>query len=331
MKKGEEKFKIVTIGGGTGSFSILSALREKKEEGYPLEISAIVAMSDSGGSSGVLMDQYGVLPAGDIRQALVALSPHSKFLRKLFSYRYSDGFLEGHSFGNIFLSTIEKITGSFAKALREAEKVLKISGRIYPITFDKHELVADLKGGKQIVSEKNFDNVDLSGLERIYFSEKVSLNKKIPALLEKADAVVVAPGSFFTSIVPNFLVPDFSELLKKSSAKKFFIVNTTTEKGQTDNFKVLDFLRAMDKYAGFSDFDFVLYNTNTEIKDKETLERYKKEGKFFIKADDSLVWKKSDFVGKDFLNKPSSDCKHKNFIRCNPEALVEEILKLSDE
>jgi uncharacterized cofD-like protein len=324
----QKEKKIVTIGGGTGSFAVLSELRKRKELGTRISISSIVAMSDSGGSSGILMDQYGVLPAGDIRQSLVALSPTSRFLRKLFLHRYTKGFLEGHSFGNIFISTIEKISDSFPKAIKEAEEILHTLGRTYPVTLDKHELIAENKDGTKIVSEKNFDQSDLRNIKEIYFDSQVSLNPELIKVLSEADIILVNPGSFFTSIIPNFLVNNFVAELKKTSAKKIFATNMVTEKNQTDGFSILTFIKKMEEYVGFSDFDVVLYNNNRILGGKETVRRYREEGKYFVDIDDNLEYGKIKFVGTDFLKKPNKDSINKNFIRYDTKKLIDIILKL---
>ncbi len=322
-----KKIKIVTIGGGTGSFTILTELRKRKTKKDNIEISSIVAMSDSGGSTGILMDQYGVLPTGDIRQSLIALSPTESFLRKLFSYRYTEGFLNGHNFGNIFLSTIEKITNSFSKSITEAEKILNVQGHIYPITLDKHELIAEMKNKELLISEKNLDNADLRNISKIYFNKKVSLNPEIKKILKEADIILVAPGSFFTSIIPNFLVKKLITVLKETKAKKIFTVNMVTEKNQTTGYSVLDFLKKMEEYINYSDFDYVFYNTNQKIS-QNIKKKYNQEGKYFVKIDKNLKWKKAKFIGKDFLQKPSIKSKNKNFIRYSGKKLIDEIFNL---
>jgi uncharacterized cofD-like protein len=330
MKK-KEKIKIVTIGGGTGSFAILSELRRLKEEGMELEISAVVSMSDSGGSTGILMDNYGVLPPGDVRQCLVALSPQSEFLRKLFTYRFSDGFLENHSFGNIFLSTVEKVTDSFELAVKEAERVLGVLGKIYPVTTKKHQLVVELKSqkiiGEKIISQAEINKANLNNLKKIYLDQECSVNQRLERVFKEADLILVNPGSFYTSIMPNFLVSGFSQLLKESRAKKIFVTNMVTEKGQTDNFTVIDFLDQMKKFAGFSDFDYVFYNNNYKL-DNKILERYKEEGKFFVKYRANDRYKKVKFIGGDFLLKPKIDCQNKNFIRYDAKKLLKKVFEV---
>ena len=289
-KSDKKPLHIVTIGGGTGSFAILSELRKQRESGKNIKISAIVSMSDSGGSTGVLMDDYGVLPPGDVRQCLVALSSESKFLRDLFLYRYEKehGFLGGQNFGNIFLSTIEKITNSFPKAVREAEKILHTQGRTYPVTISKNTLIAEKENGEKIESEDSIDHGDVTDIKNIYLEgNNILLNQKIPSVLEEADIILVNPGSFYGSTLPNFLVEGLSDEIQKSTAKKIFITNMVTEKKHTDDFTVLTFLEKMEQFGNFSDFDQVLYNTNYDI-DKQIEKRYEEEGKFFIQADKKL-------------------------------------------
>lgn len=324
-----KKINIVTIGGGSGSFAILSELKKRKKENNNINISAIVAMSDSGGSSGVLMDQYGVLPAGDLRQCLVALAPDGSFLRKLFTHRYDNGFLNGHSFGNIFLSTIENITKSLPKAIIEAEKILNTVGKVFPVTFDNHELIAEMKNEELLISEKNLDNADLRNIKKIYFNKKVFLNKKIPKIVKNADLIIINPGSFFTSILPNLLVCDFVKELKNTKAKKIFITNMLTEKKQTDEFTVLDFQKKLQKYINFSDFDYIFYNTNHKVS-KKIKDRYDKEGKFFVKIDEKLSYKKTIFIGSDFTIKPDKDSVNKNFIRYDAKKVLDRVFKIKN-
>ncbi len=325
-----KKIKIVTVGGGTGSFEILTALRKIKEKGTELEISAIVAMSDSGGSTGVLVDEYGVLPPGDVRQCLVALSSEEKFLRKLFVYRYQNNksFLGGHSFGNIFISTIEKITGSFQEAIKEAERILNTAGQVLPVTLSKHQLVIETDQGEIIKGEGKISQANFKKIEKIYFDKKTRLNKDAKEAILIADIILINPGSFFTSILPNFLVGGFVKTLKQSKAKKIFITNIIGEKNQGEEATVLDFIKAMDKYVNFSDFDFVLYNQNNKVDNQKVLEKYQAVGGDLIIKDKKLEWKNIKFIGGDFLKKPKSKFKNKNLIRHDGIKIVRKILRI---
>src|SRR3990167_11094254 len=178
--------KVVTIGGGTGSYVTLLGLKK-----YNFKLTAIVTMTDSGGSSGKLRDELGVLPPGDIRQCLVALSESSKLLRDMFNYRFEEGALKGHSFGNIFLSTLEKNTGSMKKAISEIGKILRIKGNVVPITFSKSDLCVELEDGKKIVGETHIDVIEkIEKRKRIikaYLKPEALLNNDAKIAIQKAD------------------------------------------------------------------------------------------------------------------------------------------------
>lgn len=329
------EIKIVTIGGGTGSFTILSELRKRKENGKNLKISAIVAMSDSGGSTGVLRDEYGVLPAGDVRQCLVALSPESEFLRKLFIYRYEEGFLAGHNFGNIFLSTIEKLSESFPRAVREAEKILNTAGRIFPVTMTKNDLIVEKKNGEKIISEKNIDNADLQEIKKIYLDKKTTINPKIPKIISEADIVIIAPGNFYNSIIPNFLVTELAEHIKKSKAKTIFITNITTKKGHTDNFYVDNFVEELYRHSEEDNFiDYVFYNSQ-DIVPENVKKAYAEEESALVKTVKNkskfpeINFISSDFISKEiFENKNKKDIVKRALLRHNVKKLFDKIFEI---
>jgi len=267
------KQKIVTIGGGSGSFMVLSGLKE-----YPVELSAIVAMSDDGGSTGVLRDELGVLPPGDVRQCLVALSHSSKTLRELFNYRYGNGGLNGHSFGNIFLSTLEKITGGFDLAIKEAGKILRIRGQVLPVTLKNTRLIAVLKDGKIMAGEKNICcyKGGFSNLEKLYLKPEAELNPEIFKAIKEADKIIINPGDLYCSSIPNFLVKGLPEAIAKSKAKVIYIVNLMTKAGQTDNFTVNDYISTLEKYLGKGIIKYVIFNS--ELPGSELLKKYTKQG-----------------------------------------------------
>ena len=198
--EGNSLKKVCTIGGGTGNFVVLRGLKH-----YPLELSAIVSMSDDGGSTGVLRDELGVLPAGDARQCIVALSNSSRLMRNLMNYRFDSGGLKGHSFGNLFLSALEKITGSFERAIEETGKVLNMKGKVIPVTTEQVRLQMVLNSGKVLEGEKE-----------IYLSQEIEQGYKKISLIPhpeanslaideilNADAIIIGPGGFYTSIIAN--------------------------------------------------------------------------------------------------------------------------------
>ena len=237
---------IVVIGGGTGTYTVLSGLKK-----YTPNLTAIVTMADDGGSSGELRDELGVLPPGDIRQCLVALSKSSKTMRQLLGYRFESGKLKGHSFGNIFLSALEKVTGSFSDALEEASQILNISGKIIPVTLQKTELCAKLKMGKIICGETNLQKTSfVNNLSELTLRPAVEINPEAVKAIKKASLIVIGPGNFYASLLPNLLVKGMKEAIRQSRAKKVFVCNLMTKKGHTDNFTVSDFVDVLETYLG---------------------------------------------------------------------------------
>ncbi len=294
-----KKNKIVTIGGGTGSFTLLTELKELPN----VEITAVVAMSDSGGSTGRLRVDMGVLPAGDVRQALVALSRSPETLRKLFTYRYSAGDMQGHTFGNLFLSTLEKIGGSLEDAITQAGKMLSVKGRIYPVTLHKHELVVHMSNGERIVGEGEIDNRYVNGYSRMYLSEGPQLNPKVALAIADADMVIIAPGNFYCSIVPNFLVDGLTKTLQSSKARTVMIANLLTKEGHTNGYSVAKFLDKLNVLSDGFVPDAVIYNTQMEVT-PELEHIYKSEGGELVSLgseSDLELFKGVEFIGGDLV------------------------------
>ncbi len=279
--------KIVTIGGGTGSFTLLLGLKQ-----YNVDLSAIVSMADDGGSTGVLRDELGVLPPGDVRQCLIALSESSEELRKLMTYRFQEGRLKGHNFGNLFLSALEKINGNFFDASQEAGKILKIKGEVIPVSEGNMRLCIKLKNGKVIKGEKELDHnpeIRKVGLKEIYLNPKVYACPEAIRAINQADLVVIGPGDLYGSILPNLLVGKISQAIKKSKAKVLYVANLTNKKGQTDNFTVDDYILELEKKLGKGIIDYVIFNI--EKPNKKLIEKYKKrEGRgFFVSLEDKKL------------------------------------------
>ncbi len=271
---------IVVIGGGTGTFTVLTALKK-----YPVHLSAIVSMADDGGSTGILRDQYGVLPPGDIRRALVALSEPGETMRKLFNYRFEGGGLQGHSFGNLFLTALEKVTGNFASALQEASTILNINGEVAPVTLDNVRLSARLADGKIIRGETNIDiprSPRRSPIVEVWLEPEPRMNPSLKRILKNADLVVIGPGDLYTSIVPNLLVPGVKEEVAKSKAKKAFICNLMTKQGETDGFAGNDFLRVIEQYLGKNILDVAIFNDKRPP--ERLLRKYRRQGAEFVES-----------------------------------------------
>ncbi len=266
--------KIVVIGGGTGCYQLLKGLKL-----YPFEITAIVTMFDSGGSTGTLRCEFGVLPPGDIRKCLLALAPESdEFdLQRLFMYRFpSASSVSGHSFGNLFITALNEIyDGDFAKAAEQAGRLLRVCGNIYPVTKENADLWAILEDGQKIFGEANIDipkhNANLK-IKEIGLSREVSIYEKAKESIENADKIVIGPGDLYTSLLPNFLVKGMKESLQKSKARKIYVCNVMTKWGETNFFKASKFLQEIHKYLDGVALDFMI--CNNRVFSQEILERY---------------------------------------------------------
>lgn len=267
--------KIVVIGGGTGSFTLLGALKEHTQS-----IAALVNMADDGGSTGILRDELGVLPPGDVRQCLVALS-NSPELRDLFSYRFEEGHLKGHAFGNLFLTALEKTTGDFAKGVELASRVLNITGLVEPITLTSVTLVMREPNGTEIRGESQIAHKTFQGnLSEFWLEPEAVANPKAIAAISEADIVIVAPGNLYGSLAPALIVPEIGETLAQTKAFKVYVCNLVTKPGQTDNFQVDDFAAEIERFAGRPFLDAVLYNTQTPT--AELLEKYAAKGEHAV-------------------------------------------------
>lgn len=254
--------KIVVIGGGTGVFTVLSGLKK-----YFSNLTAIVTMADDGGSTGILREEFGILPPGDIRRALIALTDSdNEILSKLFAYRFSEGRgLVGHSFGNLMIAALERITGDFNNAVREAGKILSVKGQVFPVTLTMTALNAELEDGRIIKGETNIDVPSHDGnlkIKKVWLDPEVKINPEAKKAILKADAVIIGPGDIYTSIVPNLLVSEVPEVLAKTKAKKIYVTNLMTKFGETNHFRASDFLRVIEDYLGKNILDYIIINNN---------------------------------------------------------------------
>src|SRR3989338_373331 len=265
---------IVTIGGGTGSYTVLSGLKNLSN----ISLTAIVSMADDGGSTGVLMDELGVLPPGDVRQCLVALSEHSNVVRELMNYRFSEGTLKGHNFGNIFLAALEKVTGDFVKGVEVASEILKVKGVVVPITSNKAKLSMLLKNGKLIEGENkiNHSNIQAVCIKKIFYKSNVKLNENAKHSILEADYIILGPGNYYCSLLPNLIVNGFKQAVFESKAQIILLINLTNKRGHTKHWKVSDYVEDIENYLGKS-VDVILINN--QMPSKKQIEHYKlKEG-----------------------------------------------------
>lgn len=290
--------KIAVIGGGTGSFTLLSALKE-----YSHSIAAIVNMADDGGSTGVLRDELGTLPPGDVRQCLVALSDSPK-VRDLFSYRFGEGTFKGHAFGNLFLSALEKMTGSFSEAIDMASEVLHVNGVVIPATLDDVRLKMTWPketvtlNGEGVIDAYHFTHDPRQA--SLSLSPSAKVNPSALAAIMQADLVVVAPGDLYTSLGPLLVIDGFKDALQNTRAVTLYVSNLVTKRGQTEGFTVADHAREIERFVGGEFLDYVLYNEQRPT--KELAERYKAEGGYLVEVDsDSLDTEHFVAIGGDFL------------------------------
>jgi uncharacterized cofD-like protein len=314
--------KIVVIGGGTGNFAVLRGLKN-----YEVDLSAIVSMADDGGSTGILRDELGVLPPGDVRQCLVALSNSSHMMRSLMNYRFENGGLEGHSFGNLLLSALEKVTGSFEKAVEEMGKILYIQGKVIPVTTHQVRLKMLLNNRRLLEGEKEVylsQEID-QGYKSIYLEPFPKANPHAIDEIMNSDMIVVGPGGLHTSLIPNLLVEGVSEALRNSHAKKTFVVNLMNRNGQTTGFKVNDYLKEINRFIGEDIFDFIL--VNSQKPSEELIEVYAEEGEF---VENDLF--EDRVISMPLLGEPKETLKKdllkRSLIRHDPKKLAQELMKI---
>lgn len=247
--------KVVAIGGGTGLSNLLRGLKE-----YPLKITAIVAMTDDGASTGRLRRETGMLPPGDIRKCIAALAKNESDILDLFNFRFKKGFgISGHSMGNLFLSALTEQTGSFERAVEKASEILNIMGKVIPATLEDIHLGAEFVDGIRIMGQVKISQYGYKmRIKELFLSKDATANPRALDAIKKADIILVGPGSLFSSIFPSFLLRDFKKEFQESKAKKIYIANVSTERGETDDFKLSDHLNEVERYIG--EVDLALAN-----------------------------------------------------------------------
>ena len=284
--------RLVALGGGTGLSTLLAGLKQlvaKPDEPIWIEtLSAIVTVSDNGGSSGRLRDELQMLPPGDIRNCIVALSEDSSLLSRLFRYRFrGQGELGGHSFGNLFLAALTEVTGDFTEAVRLSSEVLASKGHIFPATISDVHLVAELDDGSIVHGETQI-SASRAPIRNLRLEPERCL--PLPQALKElksADVITVGPGSLYTSILPNLLVSQVAKVIGESRATKIFVSNLMTQPGETDGYTALQHLETLRKYAPEINFDFVVVN-DRKISNEQA-ERYAAEQAYQIGIDDPIL------------------------------------------
>lgn len=304
--------KVVRIGGGSGGYTLLRGLKE-----FPLAITAVFTSFDSGGSAGVLRDEFGILPPGDVRRGLLALADEGKaeILRELFNYRFparggsssggqnGNSSLHGHSFGNLFLAALSSIYGGEIEGIRKASELLNIKGTVLPVSLDKSHVHAMLEDGTEIVGEANIDVPKHDGalrIKKIFLDPPARIYEETEQAICEADLIVIGPGDLYSSLIPTLCVKGMKEALHNSRAKKIAICNLMTKWGETHGFACSDMIKELLLYSGLAQFDYVICNTQTMS--PKLLAAYEKEKKHPMKCDATLNDYAANVITGDFFS-----------------------------
>ena len=313
--------KIVVFGGGTGLSILLRGLKK-----YTRDISAVVTVADNGGGSGVLREDLGMLPPGDMRNCIIALSDIEPTMVSLMQHRFKDGYLNGQSFGNLLIAAMYEIFGDYEHALKEIGSIFRLSGKVLPMTLQDAQLKAYLNNGDCILGEKDIpEYVNKSNCE----IDKISL---VPEMclplgetlkdIKEADIIVLGPGSLYTSVIPNILVQGIPDAITKSEAKVFYICNLMTQPGETDNYNVYDHVKAIIKHSNRYLIDYVI--ANDELISESLKENYKFKGAKQVIADNEQIKMLEEMnikvISSNFIEI------RKNYIRHNAEKIGQLLL-----
>jgi uncharacterized cofD-like protein len=315
--------RIVTIGGGTGLSVLLRGLKK-----YTSNLTAIVTVADDGGGSGTLREDMGMLPPGDIRNCLVALANTEPIIESLMQYRFKEGQLKGQSFGNLFIAALNDICGSFDEAIKEMSNVLAVTGKVLPVTLEDVVLFAELEDGTLVKGESQIPIKQQTTNQRI---KKIFIKptncKALPEAIEEilnADAIILGPGSLYTSIIPNLLVKDISKAIARSTAMKLYVSNLMTQKGETIGYSLADHIETIYQHGGGITIDYALVN-NGVISDY-FLEKYSTENASPVKIDYNVMRDmKIKLIEEDFVSV------EKQYLRHNYNHLSEVIFELINE
>ncbi|MCY6354543.1 gluconeogenesis factor YvcK family protein [Clostridium sp. ZS2-4] len=278
--------KVVAIGGGTGLSTMLRGLKH-----YTSNITAIVTVGDDGGGSGALREELGMLPPGDIRNCILALADTEPLMEDLLQYRFKDGNLKNQSFGNLFLAAMDGLSNNFEEAVQKMSSVLAVTGRVLPVTLDDMVLKAELENGNIVQGESNIPKESInqkSKINRLFIEPEnaQALKEAVDAIME-ADAVILGPGSLYTSVIPNLLVKDISNSLKNSKALKIYVSNIMTQEGETDDYGVAEHIQAIFKHCGSGIINYVA--TNTQTISEQIKEKYLEQNAKQVKIDEKEI------------------------------------------
>jgi len=314
-KEGLKK-RVVVIGGGTGTTSVLAGLKDKF-----VKISAIITVADTGGSSGRLRREMKIPPPGDIRNCLLALSDEHSLISRLLSFRFNEkeSFLNGHSLGNILIAGLTRMTGDFGDAVLSMSKILSIDGEVMPFTTEDITLCAEFEDGKIVEGEAEITGYH-GRIKRIFIKPE-SAKPYIKAMkrISQADVVIIGPGSLYTSVVPPLLLPSIADTVRRSKAKKVYVSNIMTEPGETDNFTAYNHMEVINHILGNDVLKYVLVNT-AEVSEY-VIEKYKSTGAEVVEADISKIQREgTKCVARSFA------LERGDVVRHDPEKLAQAIM-----
>lgn len=325
--------RFTVIGGGTGTYSVLTGLKK-----YSQNITAVVSMADSGGSAKKERDEWGLLPSSDIRKSLIALADvsteDSLLLRQLFQYRYSSGIgVSGITFGNLFLVALTKLLKSQSKAIEKAGHLLRIRGKVLPVTLNEVDLVATYEDRSRVVGEHFIDEPKHNGkvkITKLTTAPQAFVNPEVAETIEGSDVIIIGPGGFYTTILANLVINGVSEAIRKSRARKIFILNLMTEFGQTYGFTASKFIQVLSDYLPLKSLDYVIIN-NATIPDK-ILDKYIKMHASPVLNDlpinTSFKIIEADLLSKKLVKREKGDKLMRSLIRHSPDKIARQCLKI---
>ncbi len=329
----ENGLRIVLLGGGTGLPVILNGLKQ-----YTKNLTAIVTVTDEGRSSGILRKEMNIPPPGDIRNNLIALSQSEKIMNDLFQYRFEEGSLKGHCFGNLFLAALAKITGNFGKAVEEAGRILNISGEVFPTSLEDVHVCAELEDGTLLKSEqeivvkgKAVRDIKRTKIKRVFLTpENAVANPQAVARIKAADLLVLGPGSLATSVLPALLLPEIKKAIAESKAVKVYICNIMTQAGQTDGFTASDHVSMIVQHLGKGVLTHVLLNM--QMPPPRVKEAYEKEKSYLVENDIAHIKAMGGIPVLEDLLESSPEKKviweKQHYLRHEPEKIASALLRL---
>lgn len=323
---GEQRCKITVIWGGSGTFNVLYGLKTLKMR-EKLDLAAIIAMTDSGGTTGRIRDEYGTLPPGDIRRGIAALAKDTGMVRELFEYKFQEeGVIWGNKIGNILLTALNDIGGSFEAGLDIACKMFEVQGKVIPVTLEDVHLWVRMEDGTEVIGEKNIDVSDKNPWEKTHNANQNiqdaflvggewELNPRAERALLDSDYIILGPWDFYTSIIPNLLSKGMKETLAQTDAKIIYVCNIMADRGETTTYELTDFIDNIEKYAG-EVIDYVIVNSGHI--DDEAVAKYKtEEGKkpVKLKPETDFSRKKYTVLERDLVN-------HSDLVRHSPNKIA---------